>query len=62
MEVMSNIMTYAIAATQTGKSKLSEMTTTVLLIILGILTLAFVVVFIQDLIKHKDEMVRMHML
>ena len=30
-------------------------TANVLLIVLGILTLAFVVVFIQDLVKHKDE-------
>ena len=30
-------------------------TANILLIVLGILTLAFVVVFVQDLIKHKDE-------
>ena len=30
-------------------------TANILLIVLGILTLAFVVVFIQDLVKHKDE-------
>lgn len=58
MEVMSNIMTYAIAATQTEESSLSKITTTALLVILGVLTLAFVVVFIQDLIKHKDEMIK----
>jgi len=30
-------------------------TANILLIVLGLLTLAFVVVFIQDLVKHKDE-------
>ncbi len=33
-------------------------TTIILLIVLGLLTLAFLVVFIQDLIKHKDEILK----